>query len=104
MLGVRIGGPSRQPIEPRGQPIDLDRDRDVDVVRGAPTEIEEASQGRRSDEHEWRVGPELAELTQSSGLSRGKRHFADSRYLRYFARISSAASAPRSDGRLSSSA
>src|SRR2546429_7590127 len=104
MLGARICGPSRQPIESRGQFIEFDRNRDVEVVRGAPTEIEEASEGRRSDEHEWRVGPELAQLPQSSDLPRGKRHFADSRYLRYFARISSAASAPRSDGRLSSSA
>src|SRR6266852_2479020 len=95
---------SRQTIESRGQIIDFDRDRDVDVVRGTPAKVEETAKSRRSDEHERRVGPELAQISQCSDLSRGERHLAGSRYFRYFTRTSSAASAARSDGRVSSSA
>lgn len=103
MLGARIRRPSRQPIESRGQLLEFDRDGDVDVVRDAPTEIEEATESGRSDEHEWRIGLELAQVPQCSDLSRGERHLVGSRCFRYFARTSSPASAPRSDGRLSSS-
>src|SRR5438128_10128701 len=69
MLGARISRPSRQPIESGVQLIDFGRDRDVDVVRDAPTEIQETAESRRSDEHERRVWPELTQLLQSSDLS-----------------------------------